>query len=134
MPPATPEAQVEKGGSQPAHRPTVATKRRTAPPPKQSVAPRRNATSLPPERRTGRPRGIQAETAQGPALAVVRGGKTLGVRPAEILPADEERWAEACRALRVLYRDFLAGGGLDVLRDRRSHATPASDARQRRAA
>ena len=41
------------------------------------------------------------------------------------VPASEEHWAEARRALRVLYRDFLAGGGLDLLPDRRSHERPA---------
>lgn len=105
-----------------------------AAPPKPSAAAAEDATSTAAERRTGRPRRIQAETAGAPVLTVVCGGKTLGVRPAEIVPADTEGWAEACRALRVLYRDFLAGGGLDVLRDRRSHARPGKDARERRAA
>jgi hypothetical protein len=61
-------------------------------------------------------------------------GKRLGVRPAIVVPAGKETWSEARRALTVLYRDFLAGGGLDVLADRRSHARPAHDAEEREAA
>jgi hypothetical protein len=60
------------------------------------------------------------------------------VRAATIVPATDEQWVEARRALRVLYRDFLAGGGLDCPRDRRSHVHPATtrkkDKPERRAA
>jgi hypothetical protein len=56
------------------------------------------------------------------------------VRPAAFVPGSEERRAQARQALAVLYRDFLAGGGLDFLHDRRSHARPANDAQKREAA
>lgn len=133
-PTARPKGDDRAADSERRKRPRTPRKRATPIRSDLTVAPAGNATSTAPERHTGRPSGIQAKTPRGPALAVARGGKTLGVRPAQIVPADAERWAEACRALRVLYRDFLAGCGLDVLRDRRSHATPAQDARQRRAA
>jgi hypothetical protein len=109
-------------------------KRLAAAAPGQSAAPAEDATSLAPKRRTARPRAIPAKRGRVRALAAVADGKTLGVRPARLVPASEETWAQARRALTVLYRDFLAGGGLDVLTDRRSHARPANDAQEREAA
>ena len=38
----------------------------------------------------------------------------LGVRRARLVRRSDERDAAARAALRVLYRDFLAGGGLDI--------------------
>lgn len=115
-------------------RATTRRKCRKTAPLNESAAPLENATSAAPEGRAAPPRGRSGRSAERPALAVVRAGKTLGVRPARLLPASEQEWAEARRALRVLYRDYLAGGGLDCVRDRRSHVHPAHDAKQRRAA
>jgi hypothetical protein len=42
----------------------------------------------------------------------------------------EERRQAAVSALRCLYREFLEVGGLDSLRDRRSHAAPKSKERK----
>ena len=100
----------------------------------QTVASAENATSIGPEPPTARPRGIPAKRERVPPLAAVTDGKRLGVRPAAFLPGTEERRAQARQALTVLYRDFVAGGGLDLLRDRRLHAPPAHDAHERRAA
>jgi hypothetical protein len=83
------------------------------------------------ERRRLRP---VADTPEAAAPATTRAGRKLVVEPARLVPGEAERWLEARRALRVLYRDFLAGGGLDLLADRRSDARPVKDARQRRAA
>jgi hypothetical protein len=71
---------------------------------------------------------------QRPGLAVVRPGRRLVVHPPQFVPGSEERWAEAMRALRLLYRDFLEGGGLDELRRRWSPVQPAEDTRERKAA
>lgn len=68
------------------------------------------------------------------AFAAVPDAKRLGVRPAVFGAGNAERLAQAQQALAVLYRDFLASGGLDVLADRRSHARPAQDAQEREAA
>lgn len=43
----------------------------------------------------------------------------LGVLPAAIVACSEEQWGEARRALRVLYVDFLTGGGLERLKRQR---------------
>lgn len=48
-----------------------------------------------------------------------RGSAELGVRPARLVRRSPKRDAEARAALRVLFRDFLAGGGLDFLRTSR---------------
>lgn len=116
-------------------RPTPTRRKRRRPvPPEQTVAPAENATSIAPQGHTARPRANPAKRGRVAALAAVPDGKRLGVRPAAFVPGNAERRSQAREALAVLYRDFLAGGGLDVLADRRSHATPANDARPRRAA
>ncbi len=69
-----------------------------------------------------------------PGVAVVRSGRRLVVQPPRFVPGSEERWAEAMRALRLLYRDFLEGGGLDDVRRRWSPVQPADHTRERRAA
>jgi hypothetical protein len=56
------------------------------------------------------------------------------VLPATIVPMNDEQYARALEALTGLYVDFLDQGGLDVLRDRRSHAPPAKNDRERTAA
>jgi hypothetical protein len=40
----------------------------------------------------------------------------IGLRPARLVRRSPEREAAARAALRILYRDFLAGGGLDIAR------------------
>jgi hypothetical protein len=42
----------------------------------------------------------------------------------------EERRRAALSALRCLYHEFLEAGGLDSLRDGRSHAAPESEERK----
>jgi hypothetical protein len=48
----------------------------------------------------------------------------------ELRPMGEEGQRAAVSALRCLYREFLAAGGLDSLVDRRSHAAPKSEERK----
>lgn len=81
---------------------------------------------------TGPSEGQRAAT--GAPVAAVRGDGRLTVAPAAVVPAEPARWQETRRALRVLYRDFLAGGGLDDLRDQRSHAAPQESATRKEAA
>lgn len=77
----------------------------------------------------------ESSAVQPAAAAATRAGQgRLTVAGARLVPCEKERWLEARRALRVLYRDFLTGGGLDDLGDRRSHADPAEEPGQRRVA
>lgn len=134
---AEPHAGPEIGG-QPEKRTAPGTPprrgRRRPVPSDQMVASAENATSSAAQRRTARPRAITAKGGRVPPLAAVREGKRLGVRPAAFVPGSKQRRAQARQALAVLYRDFLACGGLDFLHDRRSHARPANDAQEREAA
>jgi hypothetical protein len=89
--------------------------------PKPSTGPRRSGT--------GRDGGTR-----GPTLALV--GKRhprLRLLPPAFVLAGGERQRAAETALAALYRKFLEAGGLDLLRDRRSHAAPISP-RERKAA
>jgi hypothetical protein len=68
---------------------------------------------------------------QGPTLALV--GKRrprLRLLSPELRPMGEERRQAVVSALRCLYREFLEAGGLDSLRDRRSHAAPNLEERK----
>ncbi len=56
----------------------------------------------------------------------------LGVRPARLVRRGGEQADRLHGALRVLYRDYLAGGGLDSLRASRCHRRPAKPAKPRR--
>jgi hypothetical protein len=49
----------------------------------------------------------------------------LGVRRARLVRRGEARTEELRGALRTLYRDYLAAGGLDSVRESRSHRRPA---------
>lgn len=51
----------------------------------------------------------------------------LVVHAAETVPFTDERRAQARLALRVLYADFLAGGGLDSVRASRCPEAPTED-------
>jgi hypothetical protein len=51
---------------------------------------------------------------RGASAADGTGSRRLGVRPARLAHRSAERHRAAVAALRVLYRDFLAGGGLDI--------------------
>lgn len=55
----------------------------------------------------------------------------LGVRPARLVRRSSEDGARAQAALRVLYRDFLTAGGLDIARASRSPSAPAARRSQR---
>ncbi len=69
-----------------------------------------------PGKRKGTARGRSAET---PAVS----GR-LGVRPARLVRRGNANAAELEGALRVLYRDYLAGGGLDFVRARSCSGLP----------
>ena len=56
----------------------------------------------------------------------------LGVRPARLVRRSGEQEERLHGALRVLYRDYLAGGGLDSLRASRCHRRPAKQGKPRR--
>ena len=58
--------------------------------PNQPAAHPENATSPASEGRTTRLRAVQPEPAEGGPVPAVRAGKTLGVRPATIVPASED--------------------------------------------
>jgi hypothetical protein len=49
----------------------------------------------------------------------------LGVHKARLVRRGEVRTEELRGALRTLYRDYLAGGGLDSVRESRSHRRSA---------
>jgi hypothetical protein len=49
----------------------------------------------------------------------------LGVRKARLVRRGEERTEELRGALRALYRDYLVAGGLDSVRESRSHRQSA---------
>jgi hypothetical protein len=51
----------------------------------------------------------------------VRGDGRLRVAPPTFVPCSPERRVETMRALRVLYLDFIEGGGLNELRLRRGN-------------
>ncbi len=89
------------------------------------TVPRGSATGVP-GARADRVVGTQART-----LALV--GKRrprLRLLPGQLVPASEERRQAALSALQTLYRDFLEGGGLDSLQDRRSHGAPRQQERK----
>lgn len=50
---------------------------------------------------------------------MVPGDGRLRVRPPQLVARSEAQRAEVVRSLRVLYLDFIAGGGLEELRRRR---------------
>lgn len=56
----------------------------------------------------------------------------LGVRPARLVRRSGEQDDRLHGALRVLYRDYLAGGGLDCLRASRCHPRPPKPGKPRR--
>lgn len=56
----------------------------------------------------------------------------LGVRPARLVRRSGEQAAELHGALRTLYRDYLAAGGLDSLRASRCRGRPRKQAKRRR--
>lgn len=56
----------------------------------------------------------------------------LGVRPARLARRSGEQADRLHGALRVLYRDYLAGGGLDSLRASRCHPRPTRQGKPRR--
>lgn len=56
----------------------------------------------------------------------------LGVRPARLVRRSGEQDDRLHGTLRVLYRDYLAGGGLDCLRASRCHPRPAIPGKPRR--
>ncbi len=56
----------------------------------------------------------------------------LGVRRARLVRRSEEQSAELSSTLRVLYRDYLAGGGLDSLRASSCHRHPSEPRKRRR--
>lgn len=56
----------------------------------------------------------------------------LGVRPARLVRRSGEQNDRLHGTLRVLYRDYLAGGGLDCLRASRCHPRPAIPGKPRR--
>lgn len=56
----------------------------------------------------------------------------LGVRPARLVRRSGEQDDQLHGALRVLYRDYLAGGGLDCLRASRCHPRPPKPGTPRR--
>ena len=64
-----------------------------------------------PGRRPSRRRGCERSSAAEPAA-----GERLGVRRARLVRRSDDQMAELEGALRVLYRDYLAAGGLDSLR------------------
>jgi len=51
----------------------------------------------------------------------------LVVHAPEMVPLTAERRAQARGALRVLYGDFLAGGGLDIVRASRCPEAPPTE-------
>lgn len=55
-----------------------------------------------------------------PSSTVAGGDGRLKVAPPQFVPATEEQRAAVLRALRVLYLDFIAAGGLEELRQRRA--------------
>jgi hypothetical protein len=68
-------------------------------------------------RSTARPTDDTGQGAFGRDVAGHRaddGSPQLGVRQARLVRRSAERERKARAALRVLYRDFLAGGGLDI--------------------
>ncbi len=67
------------------------------------------------------PAGRQRRGQRAPA-GEARGG--LVVHAPEVVPFTAERRAQARGALRVLYGDFLAGGGLDIVRASRCPGEP----------
>jgi hypothetical protein len=56
----------------------------------------------------------------------------LGVRPAQLVRRSDEQDDRLHGTLRVLYRDYLAGGGLDCLRASRCHPRPPKPGKPRR--
>jgi hypothetical protein len=56
----------------------------------------------------------------------------LGVRPARLVRRSGEQEERLHGALRVLYRDYLVGGGLDSLRASRCHRRSRKPAKPRR--
>jgi hypothetical protein len=56
----------------------------------------------------------------------------LGVRPARLVRRSGEQNDRLPGALRALYRDYLAGGGLDCLRASRCHPRPPKPGKPRR--
>lgn len=96
------------------------------------------AFSLPLLRRAGEAGGDRGRGG-GPLITLAAGGTRkgrdegrrhddrtdrLGVRPARLARRSGDKTTELHGALRVLYRDYLAAGGLDSLRARRSHGRP----------
>lgn len=77
-------------------------------------------TRTPQTASAGRQRRRQrADIAAGPGGLVVHAPETV--------PFTAERRAQARLALRVLYGDFLAGGGLDIVRASRCPEEPATE-------
>lgn len=56
----------------------------------------------------------------------------LGVRPARLVRRSGEQAAELHGALRTLYRDYLAAGGLDSLRASRCRGRSRTQVKPRR--
>jgi hypothetical protein len=56
----------------------------------------------------------------------------LGIRPARLVRRNGEHANQLHGALRVLYRDYLSGGGLDSLRASRCHQRSPKPGKPRR--
>lgn len=91
-----------------------------SPRPRLSRPERSRPTRTPRTEPAGRQRRRQ-RAGVGPA----HGG--LVVHAPEMVPLTAERRAQARGALRVLYGDFLAGGGLDIVRASRCPEAPPTE-------
>lgn len=61
-----------------------------------------------------------------------RPGERLGVRPARLVRRSGKQADQLHGTLRVLYRDYLASGGLDSMRASSCHGRPTRPTKPRR--
>lgn len=88
------------------------------------VRPRRGRAHQSPTKGTTQAGGGRDNGAYRPSGASEAGSATVEVRPARVVARSPEREAQARAALRVLFRDYLARGGLDFARASRCPESP----------
>lgn len=89
------------------------------------VRPRRGLARQSPTKATTQAGGGRDNGAYRPSGASEAGSATVEVRPARVVARSPEREAQARAALRVLFRDYLARGGLDFARASRCPESPS---------